>query len=303
MVSLKVGKSVRTLQSWKKCYLEKGVHALAPKQIPGRPAEAIRGWVAVRITELRIKYNWGAEAICAHLRGDYQISISQWRVKRYLKRSGLITKRRKKKLKNTHTKKIIVTVPGRHTQMDVKHLPKIMSNGQKVYVYNFVDHASRWEFKRAYTDIGAAITEIFVRELLAAVPFKIARLQTDNGSEFTNHLISHVDEPRPHILDEICTQHNIRHGLIPPGEKELNGLVERSHRADDEEFYHRTKVDSLAELNRLLKGHCYFRNYVRRRKALGWKTSNEWLDTYLKNQIQLTKKASDIEITRVQEAA
>jgi len=128
--------------------------------------------------------------------------------------------------------------------------------------------------------------------MILAAPFKIARLQTDNGVEFTNYFLSHIDNPRPHILDIVCDENGIRHRLIPPGEKELNGLVERSHRADDEEFYHRTQARSISHLNELLQQHNQFRNYQRRRKPLGWRTPNEWLEEYALLQTTTESKAA-----------
>lgn len=115
---------------------------------------------------------------------------------------------------------------------------------------------------------------------MKAAPFAIKRAQTDNGVEFTNKYISHCDDPKIHALDEFCASHEIRHVLIPPGEKELQGLVERSHRQDDEELYHRIRPRTLDEFNLLLSKHCEWRNSKRRRKALGWKTSIEFLEDY-----------------------
>ena len=272
--------SVRTLQLWKKQYVERGLSGLKPRPIPGRKPKAFRGWTVKLIKQMRTDYNWGAETIAAHLRIDYKIEISEWRINNYLRKNKFLHRKRRKKLKNKHTSIVQVPAPGQHTQMDVKYLPKIMTTGEKSYVYNFVDHASRWEHKRAFADISVLNTERFMREVILAAPFKILRLQTDNGVEFTNYFLSHIDNPRTHILDIVCDENGIKHRLIPPGEKELNGLVERSHRADDEEFYHRTKVDSIKQLNELLQQHCQFRNYRRRRKPLGWRTPAEWLAEY-----------------------
>jgi transposase InsO family protein len=161
--------------------------------------------------------------------------------------------------------------------MDVKYLPYLLPNKQKCYVYNFVDHASRWQFKMVFDSYGAMQTERFMRELLRVVPFKIKRLQTDNGSEFTNIFAKKLAHAKKHILDEICEDNGIIKKLIPPGEKELNGLVERSHRQDDNQLYNTIKPTNLQEFANILKDYCEWNNEYRLRRPLGWISSNRYL--------------------------
>ena len=86
---------------------------------------------------------------------------------------------------------------------------------------------------RGHTLLNTKNTEDFMERLIKTTPFKIERLQTDNGIEFTFKWASkHYDDPKQHRLFKICYRESINHKLIPPGEKELQGLVERSHRQD-----------------------------------------------------------------------
>ena len=282
-VGAKFGKSGRTLHRWKKGWDESGFHGLVPKTSPGRRKRPISGFIAKKIVEYRMKYNWGAEVIQAHLKEDFGKVISENRIHRYLNSRGLLKKIRKPKTKNKHTKIVKVEKPGAHTQNDVKHLPHILQSKEKCYVYNFVDHASKWEFKHAYLSYGAAETKDFVDRVLKNCPFQITRWQTDNGIEFTYKYVSHVDKPKKHPLDKVCERNKIRHVLIPPGEKELQGLVERNHRMDEDELYHRITPKDINELNRYLDAHYKWKNSSRRRKALEWKTPNQWLKEYGKN--------------------
>jgi transposase InsO family protein len=57
------------------------------------------------------------------------------------------------------------------------------------------------------------------------LPFRVERIQTDNGAEFQTAF-------HWHILDK-----GIGHTYIRPATPRLNGKVERSHRIDAEEFY------------------------------------------------------------------
>lgn len=279
-VAIEFGTSARTVFRWKKGYQEKGVKGVIPKASPGRRKSPIKGFTAKKIMEFRRKYNWGAEVIEAHLKRDFGIKISEGRIHRYLLGKGLIEQKKKRGPRPKHTRIVKVEEPGMHTQNDVKHLPHTLKNGQKCYVYNFADHASRWEFKRVYDSYGPMETRDFVDRVLKAAPFTIVRWQTDNGIEFTNKYISCIDSPKKHALDEICEEKGIRHVLIPVGEKELQGLVERSHRMDDNELYHRVRPHSIDEFNRFLEKYCEWKNNHRRRKALDWKAPMEWLEEH-----------------------
>ena len=91
-----------------------------------------------------------------------------------------------------------------------------------------------------------------MEKLIKICPFTIKRIQSDNGVEFTYKYVSIADDPKEHPLDKFCTENNIVHKLVPPGEKELQGLVERSHRQDDQELFSRITPETLEEFNKHL---------------------------------------------------
>jgi hypothetical protein len=283
-VGARLGISGRTLRRWRHTYLSRGAPGLQSRPIPGRPAHALRGWTVRMILDWRARYGWGAEVIQAHLLHDHQIKLSRFRIERVLRRHQLLKRVRRKK-KSKHTRKVRIEVPGQFTQMDVKYFMRALKDGSRVYVYSLVDHASKWRHRRAFSMVGNLQTKEFLEEALRLAPFKIQCIQTDNGAEFTNRFNSHPDDPKPHLVDEICARHGIRHKLIPPGEKELQGLVERSHRQDDEELYHRIRGEphTLAGLNSVLDSHTRWSNASRRRKSLGWQSANQWLTHHFKN--------------------
>jgi transposase InsO family protein len=100
------------------------------------------------------------------------------------------------------------------------------------------------------------------------LPFKIERVQTDNGSEFQSafHL---------HLLDQ-----GIEHHYIRPRTPSLNGKVERSHRIDAEEFYRLLDgviIDDTHLFNDKLQELEDYYNYHRPHGRLGGKTPYERL--------------------------
>lgn len=305
--------SDRTIQRWKNDYKERGPDALGKLKATGRPPVAIRRRIRRVITAYRKMYRWGSEVIQAHLKRDHNFEVSRHKIEKFLDDSGLrdsfpctTVKRQKAQKKKQHTKVVVVNNPGAHTQMDVKYQLHLLTNRKKCYVYNFIDHASNWSFKHAYSAINERNTLDFMNKLSLCCPFEIKRLQTDNGIEFTFKYVSGTpDEPKQHLLDKFCEENSINHKLIPPGEKELQGLVERSHRQDDQELFSRINPNELLEFNELLQNFAEERNQKRRFKKNNWRTPNEWLNNYLvlnlaiklihAKELESGKKAKDLD--------
>jgi hypothetical protein len=65
----------------------------------------------------------------------------------------------------------------------------------------------------------------FLDTLLERMPFPIAAVQVDGGSEFAAE------------FKWACQQRNLPLFVLPPRSPKLNGHVERSHRTHHEEFY------------------------------------------------------------------
>ncbi len=198
--------SERTAQRWKKAYIEEGAVGLGKKIATGRPPGEIPLHIREIIKKYRSKYRWGSEVIQAHLRYDHHYRVSRHKIERFLDISGLrkeypctTIKKQKASKKKKHTKVVIVKTPGAHTQMDVKYQLHLLQNKQRCYVYNFIDHASNWSFKHAYSAINESNTNDFMNKLIEKCPFDIIRIQTDNGVEFTFKYISGApDEPKGH---------------------------------------------------------------------------------------------------------
>lgn len=279
--------SNRSIQRFKKDYHEKGADGLGKLKATGRPPVAIRRRIRRIIEAYRKMYRWGSEVIQAHLERDHDYKISRFKIEKYLDDSGLreqypctTVKRQKVEKKKKHTTVVKVHHPGEHTQIDVKHQPHLLGTKKKCYVYNIIDHASNWSYKRAYGAYNAINTKDFMERLLKVCPFDLKRLQSDNGVEFTYKYVSVSDDPKEHPLTIFCNSNGIIHKLVPPGEKELQGLVERSHRQDDQELYSRISPQDLDAFNSSLEEFCHLRNKRRRFKKLEWKTPEEWLENY-----------------------
>lgn len=214
---------------------------------PKRSPRKIEGYVETRIGFYHRK-GYGADMIKEFLRREGLKAASRSTINHVLNNRRPAVKRRRFKLKK-HRRRYELAIPGQRLQVDVKYSPMLVG-GKTVYIYVAVDECTRWRFAYAYDELNEPATVDFLDRLKAACPFPIWTIQTDNGWEFTFALNQH--ETREHWMDTWCKAHDVCHRLIPPGVKELNGKVERSHRIDADYFYGRAPTETLALFNRAL---------------------------------------------------
>lgn len=243
-----------------------------PKSCPHQTPKRIEK----RIRNLRLaEPSHGPERISFDLKKLFNMVCPPSTVYAVLLRLGMITEVYKKKLTKEHLKRYRQPLPG-WLQMDVKYVPYKVDDDQ-YYEFNAVDHCSTWRCMRIYEDKSYVSLKKFLKEIENNCPFPIVEVQTDNGKEFT-------DKYRPnsnglptgeHPLDVWCKEREIRHKLIPVGEKELQGKVENTHKQDDREFYAKYRFGNFWQLENYMRSWNERWNEQRATKALRWRTPNE----------------------------
>jgi len=239
-----------------------------PKHSPRK----LQGYAETRIDFYHRK-GYGADMIKEYLRREGLSSVSRSTINHVLNRRLPSVKKRRFKLKK-HRRRYELVIPGQRLQVDVKYSPMLVG-GKTVYIYVAVDECTRWRFAHAYDELNAHWTVDFLGRLAKACPFPIWTLQTDNGQEFTYSLMGNGLGVHP--MDTWCVAQGIRHRLIPPGVKELNGKVERSHRIDADYFYGRAPTGKLDLFNRALAQWMAFYNAQRPHGGIAYLTPLEKL--------------------------
>ena len=113
--------------------------------------------------------------------------------------------------------------------VDVKYLPRMPDEDAHRYPFVGIDRASRWVYVAILGEKTAMNAAGFLQRLIAKAPFKVQKVLTDNGQEFTYRCRA-TDERDPtgrHRFDRACEQHDIDHPLIQPRHPQTNGRVER----------------------------------------------------------------------------
>jgi transposase InsO family protein len=100
---------------------------------------------------------------------------------------------------------------------------------RRTYLFVAIVRATRWVYLERLPDKSAERATAFLKRLIAAAPFKLRTLLTDNVKEFTDHS-SATGERKPtrrHPLDRLCAEQHIAHRLVKPARPQSNGMVER----------------------------------------------------------------------------
>lgn len=195
---------------------------------------------------------FGVDYMYGILKRKYGYTRCRETVYNVLRRAGLKYKPTKKKRNRANKKYNGAVTPGEKLQMDVKYVPteclneKQKANNEKYYQWTIIDEATSLRFMYWYNSKECYNSVDFVKRAQKYFPFKIQKIQTDNGKEFTNRF---ANTEALSELDEYLKGVGIEHQLIRPATPWHNGRVERSHRTDDKFFYSRLSFYSLEDLN------------------------------------------------------
>jgi len=168
--------------------------------------------------------------------------------------------------------------------MDVKHLPKLRtSDGElrKRYLFVAIDRRSRSVHLAVRDEETEAGATAFLREALAAFPFRVTRVLTDltdRGSCLT------ADG-----FERACREHGVEHRKTRPYTPRTNGMVERFNGRVQREVLGIT-VAGHRDLERLLAGFGSAYN-ARRQRVLDGRSPDEVVRERLRQDTSLANPA------------
>ena len=175
--------------------------------------------------------------------------------------------------------------------IDVKYLPKMRDESSRRYLFVAIDRASRWVYLEIMPDKSACSAARFLKKLKKAAPFKISKVLTDNGKEFTDRFDVNGERTPTgkHLFDVGCKQHKIEHRLIKPRHPQTNGMVERFN-GRIEEVLTQTRFADGKELETTIKHYAKLYNSRIPQKMIGHRTPLDALRAWQKERPDLFVK-------------
>src|SRR5262249_44366952 len=141
----------------------------------------------------------------------------------------------------------------------------------KLYLFVAIDRTSKFAFVALHEKADRPTAVRFLEALIAAVPYRLHTVLTDNGIQFAD-LPKNRDgwtaRYRVHRFDQICRAHSIEHRLTKPNHPWTNGQVERMNRTLKEATVNCYHYDSHEQLRSHLADFVTAYNYARRLKIL-----------------------------------
>jgi transposase InsO family protein len=148
----------------------------------------------------------------------------------------------------------------------------------KLHLYVAIDRTSKFAFVQLVDKANRRTASAFLEALVAAVPYKINIVLTDNGIQFT-FPPRYKDGPTAtymtHMFDMRCRENGIEHRLTKIRHPWTNGQVERMNRTIKDATVKRYHYDDHNQLRDHLNDFINAYNYARRLKTLSGLTPYE----------------------------
>jgi transposase InsO family protein len=141
----------------------------------------------------------------------------------------------------------------------------------KLYLFVAIDRTSKFAFVTLYEKADRPTAVRFLEALIAAVPYRLHTVLTDNGIQFADlpkNRNGWTARYRVHRFDQICRTNGIEHRLTKPNHPWTNGQVERMNRTIKEATVNRYHYDSHNQLRAHLVDFVTAYNFARRLKIL-----------------------------------
>ena len=150
----------------------------------------------------------------------------------------------------------------------------------KLYLFVAVDRTSKFAFVQLVERANGATASAFLVALIAAVPYKIQTILTDNGIQFRfapRYANGPTARYATHVFDMRCRENGIEHRFTKINHPWTNGQVERMNRTIKEATVKRYHYDSHDQLRQHLADFIDAYNFSRRLKTLKGLTPYEFV--------------------------
>ncbi len=171
---------------------------------------------------------------------------------------------------------------------------EVQTEEGKQYLFIAIDRTSKLAFAALHPHATQAVAVEFLRGVLAQIPYKVAKLLTDNGIQFRN--LPHHPNVGRHPIGQLCDEWGIEQRFTKPAHPWTNGHVERMNRTVKEATIKRFHYETTDQLNTHLQPFLRAYNFAKRLKRLHGLTPHEFIcaeyrknpSTFIRNPNHLT---------------
>ena len=159
-------------------------------------------------------------------------------------------------------------------------IAEVQTSEGKLHLYVAIDRTSKIAFVQLVTSANRVTASAFLVALIAAVPYKIHTILTDNGIQF-RYPPRYADGPTArymtHMFAMRCRENGIEHRFTKLNHPWTNGQVERMNRTIKDATVKRYHYDDHAQLEQHLADFIAAYNFGRRLKTLKGLTPYEFI--------------------------
>jgi transposase InsO family protein len=168
-------------------------------------------------------------------------------------------------------------------------IAEVRTEQGKLYLFVAIDRTSKFAFVELHEKATRRIAGDFLRHLIAAVPYRVHTVLTDNGTHFTTpgntasaaplikEAIARGELFRAHAFELACAQNDVDHRLTKPRHPWTNGQVERMNRTIKDATVRLYHYESHDQLRQHLADFVMAYNFGRRLKTLKGLTPYEFI--------------------------
>src|SRR6202049_2134225 len=150
-------------------------------------------------------------------------------------------------------------------------IAEVRTEEGKLYLFVAIDRTSKFAFVELHEKADRPTAVRFLEALIAAVPYRLHTVLTDNGIQFADlprNRDGWTARYRVHRFDQICRANGIEHRLTKPNHPWTNGQVERMNRTLKEATVKRYYYETHDQLRSHLTDFIMAYNFGRRLKTL-----------------------------------
>ena len=168
-------------------------------------------------------------------------------------------------------------------------IAEVRTEQGKLYLFVAIDRTSKFAFAELHEKATRRVAGDFLRHLIAAVPYRVHTVLTDNGTHFTEpsgntwtpdeikDMLARKQLFRAHAFELACAQNDVAHRLTKPRHPWTNGQVERMNRTIKEATVQRFYYATHDQLRTHLADFVAAYNFARRLKNLKGLTPDEFI--------------------------